>query len=192
MSCILGLDISTTIVGFCFLDAKTGKLLECSFIDLRKVDGLILKLDFFMEKFADVLAAHPDVCYIGAEAALEMFSGGGSTAHTIGILKAFNFGLTYQLHKVLKLDPCLVSFAEARKLANIKLPRWPKGTPPAKKKSEKKETIRAYCASKYPEIVWDVNKNGNIQPYCWDMADSILIAEFLHNMYINQVPISYM
>ena len=188
---ILGLDISTSIVGYTILDAGTGELLECSFVDLRPIaSNLVWKLDYCLEHLIPVLEKY-HIVYFGAEAALEMFSGGGTTAHTISILKAFNFGLTYGVYKILKIEPKYISFAEARKLANIKIPRAKKGTPASLAKKEKKEIIRKYCEQKYNNIVWTKNKNDNHQPWCYDMADSILIAEFLFNQFINFEPQPY-
>ena len=168
---ILGLDLSTSIIGISCLE-DDGKLLFVDYINLQKTKGtLIDKLNEAFKQLEEKNYKDKIIKYnieiVVAEAALEKFTSGKSTAHILLMLAAFNQSFTYHFHK---------TYAEARKNFGIKLPKIPKGTKAHIKSKLKKEFIVGCVSVKWPEIMWQKNKNSNHCDWNYDIADALVIA----------------
>lgn len=161
---ILGLDISTSITGYTLID-NTGTVVECSYIDLKKEIGLFQKA----EKVKDVLIllynryAFDEVWI---ESSLMMFSAGKSSAVTIDALSKFNgivSWICYSFCKNLNFLPAV----SARKQIGLKMVKGKKG----------KEIVMEHMLNKEGWFKVDYAKTGSIKPYCFDKADSFVIAK---------------
>lgn len=177
---ILGFDLSTSIIGISCLD-DDGKLLFIDYINLKKIKGTVIdKLDeafkqLETKKIKDKISKF-GIKIAVAEAALEKFTTGKSTAHVILMLAAFNQSFTYHFYKTYGVPIQYYTFAEARKKFGIKIPTQPKETKAHIKSKLKKEFIVGCVSVKWPEIIWQKNKNGNHCDWNYDIADALVIA----------------
>ena len=84
---ILGLDVSTSIIGVCLL--KDNKIVKTDYIDLRKTTGLLHKAKV-VEDYMIHNLKEENIEHVFIEQALMFFRRGGSTAKTMSTLQ--NFG----------------------------------------------------------------------------------------------------
>lgn len=170
---LLALDISTSIIGWSLWKDK--QIQDQGFVCLSNSKGepkeLHDRLDAALEYFRDF----KDVSSIAAEAALQKFSGGKTTANTMNKLIAMNFGLTYTLSRKWNVPVKYISVNDARKIAGIKVPRQEKG----KKKDANwtKRHVTSAVAKKYPMIKFEWTASNNVKKGHDDMADAIVIGE---------------
>lgn len=169
---LLGLDISTTCVGWCLLEDNIDKLIAYGYIDLSKPKSmdLIQKVDMFIDKFfKDIFDFLDEIKNIAIEEPVKVFATQKSTATTIMKLAMFNFVLCYELYKKLGIKPIYINANHARKLFGLKFPRNTNS-------KQKKEIIRQNVAIKYPMIKWPEKKTGGYKSFCYDIADSIVLG----------------
>ena len=114
----LGLDISTSVVGICVLDSKTGELVKLTHKKLVKFDDEYEKADNFVSDWVE-----PDwkVRRIYIEEAAKKFTPGFSSADTIMTLGRFNGILSYMVYKLFDVKPIMVNVRSARSRLNIKI-----------------------------------------------------------------------
>lgn len=185
---LLGLDISTSCIGWSILD-KDGKYIDGGYIDFssKKLNldkNLFLKMKHFEKMFTPILDKYrANIDNWAVEEAVKKFSFGRSSASTIFKLASFNFGIVYFIYKDLDKEPTYIAANAARKLCDIKFPK-------DIDKSKKKEYILERCASVYPYIRWDKNRNGDIKKQCFDQADSIVVTESLYHKLCQQKNLS--
>ena len=160
---ILGLDVSTSIIGVCLL--KDDKVVKADYIDLRKVSGLLHKAqvveDYINNNLKEIKIEH-----IFIEQALMFFRRGGSTAKTMAILQNFNGVVSWLCFKLLELEPQYITPISARSKCGIKVPRG---------KKAKEVVMEHFLESK--EFPIDYTRYGNVQKYCYDMADAVVVAK---------------
>ncbi len=120
---ILGLDVSTSIIGVCLL--KDNKIVKADYIDLRKTTGLLHKAQV-VEDYINHNLKHVEIEHIFIEQALMFFRKGGSTAKTMSILQNFNGVVSWLCFKMLELEPNYVTPISARSKCGIKVPRGKK------------------------------------------------------------------
>ncbi len=170
MRYILGLDISTSVVGYTIID-ETGKLHEMSYIKLSSMD----KDDLYAKATAvgDVLEKYRDIVTdISIEEPLVMFRAGASRAQILSKLSMFN-GMVGILSKTIyNTTPVLYNVNNARKTA-FPLLKFPRG-------EDRKELVMLRIAEHWPDVDWPVmakGKNiGKPRKECFDMADSAIIS----------------
>jgi len=159
---ILGLDVSTSIVGVCVL--KNDKIVHTAYIDLRKIKN-------FFEKGQEVENTLKDIKknfkieYIYIEQALMFFRRGGSTANTMSILQRFNGIVSWICYNVYGMEPNYVTPIGARSKCGIKVKRGEKA---------KEIVMKHFIDNEDFGIIY--TKKGNIQKYCYDIADAIIVA----------------
>lgn len=160
---ILGLDVSTSIIGVCLF--KDDKVVKADYIDLRKVSGLLHKAqaveDYINNNLKEVKIEH-----IFIEQALMFFRRGGSTAKTMAILQNFNGVVSWLCFKLLELEPQYITPISARSKCGIKVPRG---------KKAKEVVMEHFLETK--EFPIDYTRYGNVQKYCYDMADAVVVAK---------------
>jgi len=159
---ILGLDVSTSIIGVCLLEDD--KIIKADYIDLRKVTGLLHKAKV-VEDYIDNNLKEVKIEHIFIEQALMFFRRGGSTAKTMAILQNFNGVVSWLCFKQLELEPQYVTPISARSKCGIKVPRG---------KKAKEVVMEHFLESK--EFPIDYTRYGNVQKYCYDMADAVVVA----------------
>ena len=160
---ILGLDVSTSIVGVCLL--KDNKVVKADYIDLRKVSGLLHKAQA-VENYINNNLKEVKIEHIFIEQALMFFRRGGSTAKTMAILQNFNGVVSWLCFKLLGLEPQYITPISARSKCGIKVPRG---------KKAKEVVMEHFLESK--EFPIDYTRYGNVQKYCYDIADAIVVAK---------------
>ena len=173
---ILGLDISTSVIGICVLN--NGSLHKVDFINLEKNKNIFEKAEKFKEYLLE-LKKEVSVSSVGVEENLQAFRPGLSSAKTIVTLARFNGICSYIAQEVLGKEPIFVNVNSARKNSGIKIDR--------KSSKNTKEQILDFVALKEPNIAWPTRvmksgpRKGNVVLLkgCYDMADAYVIARDL-------------
>jgi hypothetical protein len=164
---ILGLDLSTTICGWCLLD-KQGKYVDAGYIQFDKTHNLYQKMLHLHDQIVLEyrLSWLRELTHVFIEEPVLMF--GKSTAHVISLLQRFNGMSCAMLALNLHLNPILVNASHARKLCDIK-----------KIKDKKaKDTVFEHVKASgvFPEEKWEFKKSGEIKDCCKDMTDAYIVA----------------
>jgi len=169
---IFGWDVSTSIVGLSCFDDK-GKFLHSTCCDLRKVDGQLAKADYFGAWLAHSTVTNSfDSNYHFIEERLGGFAGGRTSAQVLMKLAQFNAIVSYILwnhepgkhRQITYLHPS--SWKAMLKVDGLLIPKG----------SDKKEITLAFVRRREPEFVVELNRNGNPQPWVYDMADAYCIG----------------
>ena len=174
---IIGLDISTSVVGVCILGPEV-KLLSLNYINLEKEKSIFDKASKFKSELLSLTKGF-EIKKIGIEENLQAFRPGLSSAKTIVTLARFNGICSYISQEVLRLTPEFVNVNSARKNLGVKIDR----------KSDKntKEQIQEFVSNLEPSFDWPTKilKSGprkNLEVLikeCYDMADAYVIARDL-------------
>lgn len=169
---LLALDVSTSVIGWSLW--KDDKLHDQGFLTLADYKGnpkeLADRLDVAVAFFSDF----KDVTKIAAEEALQKFSGGKTNAQTMNKLIAMNFGLTYTLSRLWKVEVDYIPVVTARKLAGIVVPRQAKGQ--KKDPNWAKKFVISEILKIYPSLNIGFTNQGNPRKGHDDLADSIVIG----------------
>ena len=118
---ILGLDISTSIVGFTIVDQ--GEIVKTFAVDLRnknKFPDIYSKHNHVQGELLDIQREYK-IEHIFIEQSLQMFRSGFSSAKTLSTLSSFNGVVSYLCYRELSLKPEHISAASARKACGIKV-----------------------------------------------------------------------
>jgi Holliday junction resolvasome RuvABC endonuclease subunit len=165
---ILGLDISTSTIGWCLM-RDNGNLVDCGYIRLDKLNDMYEKLRCF-EKFLDEKIVHlENDLQIYIEEALMMFKTKSSMAQVIAMLQRFNGMCSASIYYRLNVKPELVNVNTARKICNIKVP----------KKVNAKEYVLSHVQGLniIPQEKWELNRNQKLIKQMFDMCDAWVIAK---------------
>ena len=160
---ILGLDVSTSIIGVCVISGD--KIVKTDYIDLRKVDGLLYKAKT-VERYLWDINEELNIEHVFIEEALMFFRRGGSTAKTMATLQRFNGIVSWMCFDVFGLEPHYIAPISARSKCGIKVPRGKKA----------KDVVMEYFL-KNEEFEIEYTRYGNIQKYCYDIADAVVVAK---------------
>jgi len=163
---ILGLDVSTSIVGVCILE--NDKIVYADYIDLRKVGSFFEKARKVETTLKEVKEKY-DVKHVFIEQALMFFRRGGSTAKTMSVLQRFNGIVSWQSYQIFGDDPQYITPISARSKCGIKVARG---------KKAKAVVMEHFIKSQEFEIIY--TRHGNVQKYCYDIADAIVVARAGH------------
>ena len=165
---ILGLDISTSIIGATIVSDK-GDVVVTYAWDMRNKNhfpDVYTKYNHVQGELLDLLANHK-FSHIFIEQSLQMFRSGFSSAKTLSTLSSFNGVVTYLCFRELGIKPEHISASSARKSCGIKII---KGT-------KVKEQVVKFLLDNEPKFVVEYTKSGNLKPKYYDIADSIVIAK---------------
>lgn len=162
---ILGLDISSSRVGYCLINENEELLL---------VDEIKFKTNLELEERADVfkktmeiIKEHSEVNYVFIEQPFMAFSGGKTTAVTMAKLQRFNGMCSYVVHNLFGCPPTLLQANKARGLVDLKIKRG----------ENTKLKVIEWVQEKYPtEFLIEYTKHGNPKPGTDDKADAVVIA----------------
>lgn len=163
---ILGLDISTSIVGVCVLNDD--KIVHTEYIDLRKVGAFFEKARKVEDSLKEIKKNH-NIEHVFIEQALMFFRRGGSTAKTMSVLQRFNGIVSWQSYQLFDMEPNYVTPISARSKCGIKVMRG---------KKAKEVVMEHFIESQEFEIIY--TRHGNVQKYCYDIADAIVVARAGH------------
>lgn len=185
MAIILGLDVSTSIVGVCVVDSnvqpddKGSHILFLDKIEFKGCKTLWDKADVVSRYMDDLIrGSFPDdvlpygICpdRIVLEEPLMGFRPGMSSALTISTLMRFNGIVSYIARRTFKQEPEYIGSAHARKLCGIKLQRTAVGGP------QKEQVFAHMAANDLKHVNWPVKKNGKQVDWSRDACDAYVIA----------------
>ena len=162
---ILGLDVSTSIVGVCVYDDIKEKIVKTDYIDLRKVGSFLEKAQV-VENYIKNDLSDEKIDYVFIEEALMFFRRGGSTAKTMSVLQRFNGIVSWLCFKNLEIEPRYVTPISARTRCGIRVPRG---------KKAKEVVMEHFIETKEFQI--EYTRYGNVQKYCYDIADAVVVAK---------------
>jgi Holliday junction resolvasome RuvABC endonuclease subunit len=167
MTHILGLDISTSVIGMAIMDMDY-KLIHYRNLKMNSKDELEIRCWQFKQELLEVFENYSfDMVYV--EQPAMMFGGGATTAQTMSRLQRFNGMCCYAVYTETMLIPELVHVNSARKKMNISIPKIVKN---------KKHHIINEVQKRYPNFTFEVTKQGNPKPGTDDIADAIVIAYY--------------
>lgn len=171
---VLGLDISTSVIGYCVIESDDRSIVELGHISLKNVEGLFNKVDFAVPNIAAILVGHNvSKCYI--EEPVQMFTAGMSSAHTILTLAKFNALVSYHVRNQLSdANTFFVKPNEARKTCGLIMTTKAK----AGGLSVKEQCFNQLTASNglLSHVKWDMTKTGKPKPENFDRADAYVVA----------------
>lgn len=176
---ILGLDVSTKVIGFALFELSTSKLLELTHFSPKikpkpedKFEELLKKADAFkkhLENYKNIGITR----VIIEEPLLN-----SNNVYTVGTLLRYNTMILKICYDILGVVPTFISTYNARKYAFPTLM-----TPNEKgkivlfgqysKDVDKKKVIWDHVNLLFPEIEWQKDKKGNIKKECYDESDAI-------------------
>jgi len=175
---ILGLDVSTRVVGYTVIDLATGKHDYSSAIVLDSKASFVAR-GTQVHDVLEELNAEYDISEVWIEEPFMMFAKGGSSAQTMSRLSSFNGSIQYMCYMTFGVEPNMINANHARKTLGIKIQR------------EKvcgistKDQILAWVKLKLPGFSWPtkVLKSGPRkgqkveEASCYDIADSFVVAQ---------------
>tara|TARA_R100000322_G_C5392510_1_gene179112 strand:- start:268 stop:846 length:579 start_codon:yes stop_codon:yes gene_type:complete len=173
---ILGLDISTSVVGVAIVDPETKDLIVSEHIDLTKIDSVFSKAELVGSELWQIGNNH-DIKNLFVETALMRFIPGRSRADTIVKLAKFNGIVSWMCYDTFGLQPTYLNVNTARSLYGLSFPRGTKGP------KRKKMVVEAVIEKEKTAFKYEMARGGkNYKKGTDDRADAIVIAragEFL-------------
>ena len=169
---ILGLDVSTSRVGVCFLDYSSN-LLRSEFIKMNPKSDLEDRC-MVLENYLENINAHNSINNRGyfidkvfVESPFMMFSGGKTTAMTMAKLQRFNGMVCYMVRRSLGITPVSIAANKARGLVGLKIKRG----------EDTKKKVIEWVQNEYPtDFEVTMTRFGNPKPGTDDMADAVVVA----------------
>ena len=172
---IIGLDISTAVVGITIL-TQQGNFVDSSAVALPKAD-LSERALFLQDRLKEIIGDY-EITQIWIEEPFQRFAKGGSTAATMIRLATFNGMCQFMIYQMTGVLPGLINPNAARKTVGIKIQR------------EKtcgistKEQVLGWAKTRIPHFKWPKKtlKSGPRRgqtincPSCYDIADSYVVA----------------
>ena len=165
---ILGLDVSTSITGFCVIDTQ-GEVITSDAWDMRnkrKFPTELVKAAYIKEQLLQLKVQYP-IEKICIEKPFMFFKGGGSTAKTMATLQRFNGIVSWITCEVFDKEPSYMTASQARKVAGVNTGRG---------KDAKKEAL-AWLLANFPSVKVEYTTHGNPKPKYFDIADAVVIAK---------------
>ena len=165
---ILGLDISTSIIGITVLD-KDGKIIKTDALDLRNKNhfpDIYTKYSHVQGRLLDIFSNY-GIKHIFIEQSLQMFRSGFSSAKTLSTLSSFNGVVSYLCYRESGIKAEHIPASSARKSCGINIAKGTKA----------KEQVVKFLLDNEPKFTVEYTKSGNLKPKYYDIADSIVIAK---------------
>jgi len=162
---ILGLDLSTSIIGMCIVD-KNGNVFHQEYIDLRKEKSFFDKVSSAKERILSTIRTNR-VSDVWVEQSLQAFRPGFSSAKTLLTLSKFSGIMEWIIYEGTEIVPQYVGATAARKICGIAVPRGEKA----------KSVVMRFLLDKEPAFVVEYTKYGNIKKHFYDIADAIIVAK---------------
>ena len=167
---ILGLDVSTSIVGATVL-TDYGEVVYCEAWDLRNKNHFptLYEKAQRIKQLLEVLheVKRYDIEDVFIEQSLQAFRPGFSSAKTLLTLAKFNGIVSYICQKCYLKAPEYISASTARKAWGIKVEKGKKA----------KEVVLNFLLDNEKNFDVEYTKHGNPKPGSYDRADSYIIAK---------------
>lgn len=172
---ILGLDISTTMVGAAVLD-DNGRLVVSEGWDISKCSDTFTKGETVGAELYSLRSQYP-ISEVYIETALKRFMPGKSRADTLIKLAKFNGIVSWMCFECFEKVPTFINVNNARSLYGLSFPRATKGP------QRKRMVIEAVIEKEKTAFKYEMARGGkNYKKGTDDRADAIVIAragEFL-------------
>ena len=165
---ILGLDISSSRIGYCLINENEDLLLVDE-IKLKPSQSLEERADIFKKEMECIKRSlqEQEVDYVFIEQPFMAFSGGKTTATTMAKLQRFNGMCSYVVHDLFGSPAAQLQTNKARGLVGLKIKRG----------DNTKLKVIEWVSNKYPkEFIVEYTRHGNPKPGTDDKADSVVIA----------------
>ncbi len=159
---ILGLDVSTSIVGIAILN-DDGILLSTDYVDLTKETNFYKKSCMVKDKLEHI---ELPITTVFIEDKLSGFAGGKTMQQTIVKLAAFNGVVSYLTNEIFKFEPTHIHPSTVKAIMKRDGLVVPKG-------ADKKKLTVEFCRQ-IKNFQYNETKTGNPKPYCYDMADAYI------------------
>tara|TARA_R100000234_G_scaffold119161_1_gene101350 strand:- start:1564 stop:2142 length:579 start_codon:yes stop_codon:yes gene_type:complete len=173
---ILGLDISTTMIGVAVIDEEASRVIHSTGWDLSKIDNVYTKYETVGAELHE-LRINYDITDVFIETALKRFIPGKSRADTLIKLAKFNGVISWLCFETWGKEPTFINVNTARSLYGLSFPRSTKGP------QRKKMVIEAVIEKEKTDFSYEMARGGkNYKRGTDDKADAIVIAragEFL-------------
>jgi len=175
---VLGLDISTSTIGWALFDIKTSELLELTHVSPKtkvkrenKIHELLDKAETFQTKLND----YKDLGI--TKVIIEEPLLNSNNIYTVGTLLRFNSFITKLIYDTLGLVLDYITTYNSRKCA---FPELVKENDKKKfvlfgglpKDIDKKHIIWELVAKREPQITWQYTKNNTLKKEVYDMSDA--------------------
>ena len=190
MAIILGLDVSTSVTGYCIVDSdippddKGSHIIEIDRIEFGKFGKDHPACKTMWEKADRVKQALiqiesnvylktrrvPGIDRVVLEEALMSFRPGMSSAVTISTLMRFNGIVSYLAREATHVEPEYIGSAHARKLCGMKLQRTAIAGP------QKEQVFKYMSEHDLKHVQWPLTKTGKVVPWSRDATDAYVIA----------------
>lgn len=179
---ILGLDVSTKVIGVALFDIQTKNLLELTHVSPvskvkveSKIEELILKSQIFRKKLEEYV--NFGITYVVIEEPLL----NSNNVYTVGTLLRFNTLICKEVYDVLGVIPEFISTYNSRKFAFPQLVQKNDkdkfvlfgGLP---KDVDKKVMIWEQVAKLEPQVMWQYTKNNTLKKENFDQTDAYTCA----------------
>ena len=162
---ILGLDVSTTRIGWAVID-EDQSLIDSSFYKTDKDMTLEERAADFRTNVLDPLSIVHRIHEVRVEEPFSMFSGGKTTAKTMSSLQRFNGMISLLVLQVFGDPPTMVGSRTARARCGIKVPKGTKA----------KKVIVEWADNYFDSFNVELTRHGNPKPGTDDEADAIVVA----------------
>jgi Holliday junction resolvasome RuvABC endonuclease subunit len=171
---ILGLDISTSVVGVAVI--HDGDLVLSDHWDISKEDSLFTKAESIGASLWEIRNNY-QIENVFIETALKKFIPGRSRADTIMKLAKFNGIVSWICYENFEIHPTYINVNSARSLYGLSFPRGTKGP------KRKKMVIESVIEKEKTSFSYEMARGGkNYKKGTDDRADAVVIAragEFL-------------
>ena len=165
---ILGLDISTSISGFCVVD-EDGEVFDIGAVNFKKHKKNIIKKLEQIEEWINNYEHIGKIKTIIVEAPLRRFAKGQSSATTLFNLHSFNIAIQYMVYKKTGRLPRTINATSARKRIGINIPK-------GLAYKDRKKYIFGVVSPMIKDVTFEYTRFGNPKQECYDMVDSWVIA----------------
>ena len=174
MSRILGLDVSTSTVGWCILENSDGSFVSAGAIELKK-KSIFEKSEIVRNELRELSNTH-SITRVAIEENLQAFRPGFSSAKTIVTLARFNGIVTLLAFEETNVQPDFMNVNAARKAVGLKIDR--------KSDASTKEQVFSFVKSEIPDYDWPTRtmKSGPrkglvlFADSCYDISDAYVVA----------------
>ena len=177
----VGLDISTSIIGVCFLD-KNEQVILLDYINLKKEKSIFTKSNIAKNRLTEYKEKYmfEEACLISIEEAFQSFSKGFSSAKTLSKLNRFNGIVSYLVFETFNIEPVYINVNSARKNLQIKINK--------KLNISTKEQIFTWAKEKintdfqWPTKILKSGPNKGLVKFdecCYDISDAFVICKAL-------------
>lgn len=165
----LGIDISTSVVGFALL-WDDGTPAHFSYVDLRRDKGFCDKCDSFSRELT-LYAVRSDVPIddVFIEDRLMGFAGGRTSQQTLMKVGAFNGACTYIAYDALDVEPTKLHPSTVKATMRREGLIIPRGC-------DKKVATLEFVMDACPEFPYEEKRTGRPKDWCFDMADAYITA----------------